>query len=66
LEPCGRRTSGAPSCSERLVAAGVARVVVAGRDASPFASGQGLDRLSAAGVLVEVGLLADEAAFALG
>lgn len=65
LEPCGERTSGAPSCSERLLAAGVARVVAASRDASPFASGRGLERLRTAGVLVEVGLLAEEAAFAL-
>lgn len=66
LEPCGARSSGGPSCSERLLAAGVARVVAASRDASPFASGRGLDRLREAGVLVEVGLLADEAAFVLG
>lgn len=66
LEPCGERTSGAPSCSELLLAAGVARVVVAARDPSRFASGRGLERLSAAGVLVEVGLAAAEAAFALG
>lgn len=66
LEPCGARTSGAPSCSELLVAAGVARVVVACRDSSPFASGRGEERFAAAGVPVEVGLLADEAAFALG
>lgn len=66
LEPCGERTSGAPSCSELLLAAGVARVVVACRDASPLASGRGLERLTAGGVRVEVGLLAAEAAFALG
>lgn len=66
LEPCGARTSGAASCSELLIAAGVARVVAAVDDPSPFASGRGVERLRAAGVPVEVGLLADEAAFALG
>ncbi|MBA4012551.1 MAG: riboflavin biosynthesis protein RibD [Phenylobacterium sp.] len=62
LEPCGARSSGAASCSQRLVAAGVAEVVVACEDASPFASGQGAARLAAAGVPVRLGLLADEAA----
>lgn len=61
LEPCGERSSGAASCSQRLVAAGVTRVVYACEDASPLAAGQGRERLLAAGVIVERGLLADEA-----
>lgn len=63
LEPCGARSSGADSCAERLVRAGVARVVIACDDPSPFASGQGAERLRAAGVKVETGLLAAEAEF---
>lgn len=66
LEPCGQRTSGVPSCSERLLAAGVVRVVAALSDPHPYASGRGPERLRAAGVPVEVGLLAAEAASALG
>ncbi len=62
LEPCGERSTGAASCSERLAAAGLARVVVACQDPSPYASGRGAGRLRAAGVAVESGLLADEAA----
>ena len=62
LEPCGARSSGAPACSARLAAAGVARVVVACEDPSAFASGQGTERLRAAGVEVVLGLLGDEAA----
>ena len=62
LEPCGARSSGAPSCSELLARAGVARVVVACEDASSFASGQGAERLGAAGIEVELGFLDDEAA----
>jgi diaminohydroxyphosphoribosylaminopyrimidine deaminase/5-amino-6-(5-phosphoribosylamino)uracil reductase len=63
LEPCGARSSGALSCAERLVAAGVARVVVAcAEDLSPHASGRGIARLREAGVQVETGVLADEAA----
>ena len=65
LEPCGARSAGGLSCSERLIDAGVSRVVVACEDASPYASGQGAERLRAAGITVETGLLADEAAAAL-
>lgn len=61
LEPCGERSSGAASCSERLVAAGVARVVVATTDASVRADGRGLQRLRDAGVPVALGLLHAEA-----
>jgi diaminohydroxyphosphoribosylaminopyrimidine deaminase/5-amino-6-(5-phosphoribosylamino)uracil reductase len=66
LEPCGARSAGGTSCSERLVQAGVVRVVVACGDPSKFAAGQGAARLAAAGVAVEVGLLAGEAAMLYG
>lgn len=66
LEPCGERSSGAASCSQRLVAAGVARVVYACEDPSPLASGQGRERLIAAGVIIERGLLSQEAFDTLG
>lgn len=65
LEPCGARSAGTPPCSQRLVAAGVARVVYACEDPSPLASGQGYERLVQAGLVVERGLLADEASAAL-
>ena len=61
LEPCAKRTSGSTSCTDLLIAAGVARVVIATRDPHPFASGVGIERLRAAGVRVEVGVLEDEA-----
>ncbi len=61
LEPCGERSSGAASCSERLAAAGVARVNVACEDRSTFAAGRGVARLRAAGVATDLGLLAGEA-----
>lgn len=61
LEPCGARSSGHASCAERLVGSGVVRVVIACEDPSPFASGQGLERLREAGLAFETGLLADEA-----
>jgi diaminohydroxyphosphoribosylaminopyrimidine deaminase/5-amino-6-(5-phosphoribosylamino)uracil reductase len=62
LEPCGERSSGAPSCAERLIAAGVARVVYACDEADHRSNGRGPARLKAAGVPVEAGVLAGEAA----
>lgn len=51
LEPCRERSSDTPSCSTRLISAGVARVVYAADDPHPNGSG-GVDRLRAAGVEV--------------
>ncbi|HVL42602.1 MAG TPA: cytidine deaminase, partial [Brevundimonas sp.] len=62
MEPCGARSSGRKSCSNFLMEAGVSRVVVAAVDPSPFASGRGVERLKKAGLEVETGLLAQEAA----
>jgi len=62
LEPCAVRSSGAPSCSERLIAAGAARVVFACGDSHALARGAGPAALSRAGLEVEGGFLADEAA----
>ncbi len=61
LEPCGERSSGAASCSERLAAAGVARVVIAADNPDPLSAGRGVERLREAGVPVEIGFLAAEA-----
>lgn len=61
LEPCAKRSTGAVSCADRLIEAGVARVVIAARDPHPYAAGVGIERLRAAGVVVEIGVLEDEA-----
>jgi diaminohydroxyphosphoribosylaminopyrimidine deaminase/5-amino-6-(5-phosphoribosylamino)uracil reductase len=61
LEPCAQRSSGAPSCSDLLLQAGIARVVIAASDPHPLAAGVGPARLRAAGVTVEKGLMAAEA-----
>ena len=54
LEPCRERSSGAASCSRKLVDAGIARVVVAIEDPHPTAR-DGLVILREAGVRVESG-----------
>lgn len=61
LEPCAKRTNGSASCADRIIQAGVARVVIAAGDPHPFAAGVGIERLRAAGVLVETGVLAEDA-----
>lgn len=61
LEPCAQRSTGALSCTDRLIAAGVARVVIAIADPHPFANGAGVARLLAAEIDVEIGICAPEA-----
>ncbi len=60
LEPCAHHGR-TPPCADALVAAGVARVVVAAHDANPLVAGQGMARLRAAGITVDSGLLQAEA-----
>ncbi|WP_285905332.1 bifunctional diaminohydroxyphosphoribosylaminopyrimidine deaminase/5-amino-6-(5-phosphoribosylamino)uracil reductase RibD [Pseudodesulfovibrio pelocollis] len=55
LEPCNHHGK-TPPCTQALIDAGVARVVVGTRDPNPVAAG-GVERLAAAGIEIEVGVL---------
>ena len=63
LEPCNHEGLTGP-CSEALIAAGVERVVYAVSDPGEHSSG-GAERLREAGVLVDAGVLAEEASEAM-
>ncbi|MEM9316944.1 MAG: bifunctional diaminohydroxyphosphoribosylaminopyrimidine deaminase/5-amino-6-(5-phosphoribosylamino)uracil reductase RibD, partial [Pseudomonadota bacterium] len=60
LEPCCHHGK-TPPCADALIAAGVARVVIATGDPFPRVSGGGIKLLRDAGVTVEIGTLASEA-----
>ncbi|OYU14707.1 MAG: riboflavin biosynthesis protein RibD [Alphaproteobacteria bacterium PA4] len=61
LEPCAHESARGPACAETLVAAGIARVVVAATDPDPRTDGRGIARLRAADIAVTSGVRADEA-----
>jgi diaminohydroxyphosphoribosylaminopyrimidine deaminase / 5-amino-6-(5-phosphoribosylamino)uracil reductase len=56
LEPCSHVGQTGP-CAEALIAAGIVRVVGAMRDPNPLVDGAGFERLQAAGIEVEIGLM---------
>jgi len=59
LEPCSHHGRTGP-CAERIVAAGVSRVVAAIQDPNPLVNGKGFEHLRRHGVSVDVGVAAEE------
>ncbi|HVS95811.1 MAG TPA: bifunctional diaminohydroxyphosphoribosylaminopyrimidine deaminase/5-amino-6-(5-phosphoribosylamino)uracil reductase RibD, partial [Puia sp.] len=59
LEPCAHHGK-TPPCADLIVRMGISRVVIGCRDPFPEVNGKGIERLRAAGVEVQTGILEDE------
>ena len=66
LEPCAHTSARGPACAASLIAAGVARVVVALSDLDPRTNGKGIARLRAAGIEVAIGVAEADAQRSIG
>jgi diaminohydroxyphosphoribosylaminopyrimidine deaminase/5-amino-6-(5-phosphoribosylamino)uracil reductase len=60
LEPCAHDSHRGPACSTTLVEAGIDCVTISVLDPDPRTRGLGVARLETAGVVVRLGLLADQ------
>jgi len=60
LEPCSHHGR-TPPCADALINAGIARVVAAMQDPNPDVAGKGLLRLMGAGIMVQSGMLENQA-----
>ena len=65
LEPCAHASPRGPACSDSLIAADIARVVIAMQDPDPRTDGAGIARLQTAGIEVVTGILPAEARAAM-
>lgn len=65
LEPCAHQSPRGPSCADSIIAAKLARVVIATQDPDPRTNGAGIARLKAAGVDVTLGMLPEQARAAM-
>jgi diaminohydroxyphosphoribosylaminopyrimidine deaminase/5-amino-6-(5-phosphoribosylamino)uracil reductase len=59
LEPCNHYGK-TPPCTEAIIKAGISRVVVGTLDPNPIVAGKGIERLERAGIVVDVGVCAQE------
>ncbi len=62
LEPCSHHGK-TPPCADLIIARGIKKVAVGQKDPNPLVSGRGIEKLRAAGILVESGILESEALF---
>ncbi|MDO9577950.1 MAG: bifunctional diaminohydroxyphosphoribosylaminopyrimidine deaminase/5-amino-6-(5-phosphoribosylamino)uracil reductase RibD [Candidatus Cloacimonadales bacterium] len=60
LEPCCHFGK-TPPCTDRIIKAGIAKVVIATLDPNPLVAGKGIKQLQAAGIEVEIGMSEQEA-----
>lgn len=60
LEPCCHQGKTAP-CVDALIAAKIDEIYISMKDPNPLVNGQGISKLSSAGIKVHVGLLEEEA-----
>ena len=65
LEPCAHASPRGPACSDALIAAGVARIVIAAQDPDPRTDGKGIERLQDAGIEVVFNVLPADARAAM-
>lgn len=61
LEPCAHQSDRGPACADILAHAGISRAMIASIDPDVRTAGKGADRLRAAGIAVEIGLLEAQA-----
>ena len=60
LEPCNHHGK-TPPCTEAIIKAGIKRVIIAAIDKNPQVAAQGIERLKAAGIEVQLGICAPAA-----
>lgn len=60
LEPCSHQGK-TPPCAQAIINSGVSKVIIAMLDPNPLVNGQGVAMLKAAGIIVQIGLLAEQA-----
>ncbi len=65
LEPCAHESTRGPACTDSLIAAGVAQVVIALRDPDPRTDGRGIARLRDAGIAVTTDIRSAQAAHSM-